>query len=152
MGVMRRSRPMNQLAALILLAIMVLMALPEAGRTSPSSSPTYTLSDAPHAPIVIVGDANFTPANGVVSGTGTPGDPYVIEGWEIDTVTANAVDVRGTRASFVVRNIGAIQSDSTAPSHAATYFDNVSGAETEYVTASEGVGGFFVLHLDHDGP
>ena len=138
---------MIRVSGAIFLAVLIFVAVPGSGKPSPAALPAY----APHPPILIMGDANFTPANGVVSGTGTPGDPYVIEGWEIDTVTANAVDVRGTRASFVVRNIGAIQSDSTAPSHAATYFDNVSGAETEYVTASEGVGGFFVRNSEGVG-
>src|SRR5438552_8167596 len=143
----RRDRAMIRVSGAIFLAVLIFVAVPGSGKPSPAALPAY----APHPPILIMGDANFTPANGVVSGTGTPGDPYVIEGWEIDTVTANAVDVRGTRASFVVRNIGAIQSDSTAPSHAATYFDNVSGAETEYVTASEGVGGFFVRNSEGVG-
>src|SRR2546426_10672179 len=37
-----------------------------------------------HPPISIEGDAGFTPANGVTGGTGTPSDPYIIEGWEIN--------------------------------------------------------------------
>lgn len=36
-----------------------------------------------HSPIIIYGDSNFTAANGVVSGTGTQSDPYVIAGWKI---------------------------------------------------------------------
>ena len=148
MGVMRRSRPMNQLAALILLAIMVLMALPEAGRTSPSSSPTYTLSGAPHAPIVIVGDANFTPANGVVSGSGTLSDPYIIEGWTIEASVAAAIDIHDTRAHFVVRNINVFRSNASYPFYPATAFANVSNARTEYVNAMAGVGGFGVLNSE----
>ncbi len=35
-------------------------------------------------PIVILDDTMFTPANGVVAGTGTASDPFVISGWEID--------------------------------------------------------------------
>lgn len=38
----------------------------------------------PRPPIVITDDTMFTPANGVVDGSGTAVDPYVISGWEID--------------------------------------------------------------------
>ena len=36
-----------------------------------------------HDPILIVGNENFTTANGVTGGNGTEADPYVIDGWEI---------------------------------------------------------------------
>src|SRR6266480_3415200 len=36
-----------------------------------------------HSSILIVGNAEFTPANGVTGGTGTASDPYVIQGWNI---------------------------------------------------------------------
>jgi len=41
--------------------------------------PKYTS----HDPIYIVGDDAFTESNGVVSGSGTKDDPYIINGWEI---------------------------------------------------------------------
>src|SRR6266699_331179 len=37
-----------------------------------------------HSSILIVGNAEFTPANGVTVGTGTASDPYVIQGWNIN--------------------------------------------------------------------
>jgi len=47
--------------------------------------PTNRVSAAPdgltsHDPIYIEGNAGFTAANGVVAGSGTAGDPYIIEG------------------------------------------------------------------------
>jgi len=33
-----------------------------------------------HDPILIDGNASFTPANGVISGSGTENHPYIIEG------------------------------------------------------------------------
>jgi len=59
----------------------------------------------PHTPILIVGNADFTPANGVSSGTGTPSDPYVIEGWDINASTAVGIDVRNTNTPFVIRDV-----------------------------------------------
>ncbi|HWG89290.1 MAG TPA: right-handed parallel beta-helix repeat-containing protein [Candidatus Thermoplasmatota archaeon] len=42
------------------------------------------LKYTPRPPIVIRGDGDLTLANGVVSGSGTVSDPYLISGWEID--------------------------------------------------------------------
>lgn len=60
---------------------------------------------APHDPIYIHGDEAFTWENGVVKGSGTPDDPYVIEGWVIDTGGHDyGIYIDGTRAHFVIRN------------------------------------------------
>ena len=59
----------------------------------------------PHTPIKILGDENFTQQNGVVSGNGTPSDPYVIEGWEIDANGgAYGIWIENTTSYFVIRN------------------------------------------------
>lgn len=44
---------------------------------------TANVGANPHGPITILSNSDFTSANGVVSGTGTSWDPYVISGWEI---------------------------------------------------------------------
>jgi len=60
-----------------------------------------------HSPITINGNAGFTAANGVISGSGTASDPYVIGGWEIFPAPFfnTAISVSDTSAYFVVRNI-----------------------------------------------
>ncbi len=56
--------------------------------------------------ISILGDAEFTAENGVVSGTGTESDPYVITGWEISAEGAKyAVKVENVTAHFVLRGL-----------------------------------------------
>lgn len=56
-------------------------------------------------PIYIYGDAQFTWENGVLKGKGTPEDPYVIEGWIIDTRGHDyGIYIDGTRAHFVIRD------------------------------------------------
>jgi len=60
---------------------------------------------SPHAPIMIMSDAEFTPVNGVVEGTGTEGDPYVIAGWEILSDTVEGIHIRDTDAYFVIRDV-----------------------------------------------
>src|SRR5437016_11044161 len=60
-----------------------------------------------HSPITINGNAGFTAANGVISGSGTASDPYVIGGWEIFPAPffTTAISVSATSAYFVVRNM-----------------------------------------------
>lgn len=58
-----------------------------------------------HAPITIIGDANFTLANGVVAGNGSVDNPYIISGWEIDaTGQTHGIKVEMTSANFVIRD------------------------------------------------
>ncbi len=60
---------------------------------------------APRGPVYIYGDDQFTWENGVVKGSGTADDPYVIEGWVIDTQGFDyGIFIDGTRAHFVIRN------------------------------------------------
>jgi len=72
---------------------------------SPAIAAPPAEAHAPHAPIFIPTDASFSPENGVTSGSGTPSDPFIIEGWEIDAATGNGIEVRGTTADFVIRNV-----------------------------------------------
>jgi parallel beta-helix repeat protein len=70
--------------------------------TPPVTTRTAT---SPHAPISIVGDNSFTPANGVNGGgTGTENDPYVIENWAINASGANGIYIQNTTKYFVIRN------------------------------------------------
>ncbi len=57
----------------------------------------------PHDEIVINGNNDFISANGVVGGSGTPSDPYIIEGWEIAGYTG--ISISNSQVNFVVRNV-----------------------------------------------
>jgi hypothetical protein len=48
---------------------------------SPSCNPI------PHGPIQIVSDSDFTQTNGVIAGTGTTIDPYIIGNWQIKNLS-----------------------------------------------------------------
>ncbi len=91
--------PRRALAALVCVGFMtmsfaVLIEVP--GQASALS---------PHSPIVILGDSDFTAANGVTQGDGTAANPYVIEGWSFDTSAGPGIQVRDTTVFFVIRDV-----------------------------------------------
>jgi parallel beta-helix repeat protein len=71
-------------------------------RGSPRDASTLALTS--HAPILIDGNAGFTNASGVVWGSGTESDPYIIEGWDISPIGGLGIRVQNTSARFVVRS------------------------------------------------
>lgn len=83
-----------------------------------------------HAPISISGDGDFTPQNGVSSGNGTPLNPYIIEGWDIDSGGDIGIAVRGTNAYFVIRNT-TIHSN-VSGWQIGIYFNSVKNCVLEY--------------------
>ena len=78
-----------------LLGFTVGMSLP-----LPRPAPAYT----PHAEIFIDGNADFTAANGVTAGTGSPSDPFVLEGWDINVSGVIGIEIRNTDAYFSIRS------------------------------------------------
>ncbi|MGC8913886.1 MAG: right-handed parallel beta-helix repeat-containing protein, partial [Thermoplasmata archaeon] len=70
------------------------------------STPFFLLSTErflPHAPIYIEGDGNFTFENGVVGGNGSPENPYLISGWEIDaTGHKYGIHIQNTTSSWTI--------------------------------------------------
>jgi len=58
----------------------------------------------PHDPISILSDADFTTTNGVVTGHGTPTDPYIIANWTIDAETGVGIRIQGTSAHVSIRD------------------------------------------------
>ena len=73
-------------------------------RNSRSTSNYLSISST-HAPILIIGDGNFTTANGVKNETayGTKDDPFIIELWEIATAT-NGIEIQDTRAYITIQH------------------------------------------------
>ncbi len=96
---------------------------------------------ATHAPITILGNSDFTAANGVVGGSGTPADPYVIAGWEIDVpqTASYAVNIQNTTAHFVLR--GLIIRGAIDPRGAAIHLGFVSGARVENCSITNSTNG-----------
>ncbi|MEM3341828.1 MAG: PKD domain-containing protein [Thermoplasmata archaeon] len=95
---------------------------------------THNARYTTHAPIRINSDTQFTSANGVVSGSGTESDPYIIEGWEINgNGGASCIWIENTNAYFIVRNCcvyGATNSGSP-PYGAGIALNNVTNGTLE---------------------
>ena len=68
------------------------------------SKGAHILSYAYHPDISINGDSGFTNASGVVWGSGTSSDPYIIEGWDISVFQIYGIIVTGTTAYFTIRD------------------------------------------------
>jgi parallel beta-helix repeat protein len=69
------------------------------------SLPQTASAYAFHTPIVITSDSGFNSSNGVTGGSGLPGDPYIIEGWEINTSASYGISIQNTNAYFVIRGV-----------------------------------------------
>ncbi len=89
-----------------------------------------------HAKILIDGDAAFTSANGVVSGSGTAADPYVISGWDIPVSAGAAVTVRNTTAYFVITDVRMNGTASMSYPSYALVMTNVSNGMLSYSFAN----------------
>lgn len=72
-----------------------------------------------HEPITILGNRDFTEENGVVSGSGTAEDPYIIAGWEIDVPSGAryGIKIENTTAHVIFRGLilrGAMDAEGAA--------------------------------------
>ncbi|MBC7169703.1 right-handed parallel beta-helix repeat-containing protein [Candidatus Bipolaricaulota bacterium] len=96
---------------------------------------------AERGPIAILSDADFTADNGVIGGSGTPGDPYLIVGWEIRVPSGSLYGIRveNTTVPFVVR--GCIVSGALDSRGAAIYLADTSGGTIEGCTVVDSING-----------
>ena len=71
-----------------------------------NSVPSQMYSYTTHNPIRIEGNSQFVPnaTNGVVSGSGTVIDPYIIEGWDISATSFYGISIEKTTVNFTIRN------------------------------------------------
>ena len=99
-----------------------------------------------HDTIVILSNDDFTYDNGVVSGSGTIDDPYIIENWDIDASGAIGIDIEGTDAYFIVRNCSL--HDGYGYGYVGIYLYNcVNGVLTDNTCSYDSVG----IYLESSG-
>ncbi|PJB20862.1 MAG: hypothetical protein CO114_08400, partial [Euryarchaeota archaeon CG_4_9_14_3_um_filter_38_12] len=123
----------------IIAGILVLSAVVAIAGNERSAAVTETKIESnsrtltPHAPIYIEGNAGFTPENGVVSGSGTEGNPYIIQNWDIDASTAHGVEIRNTDVYFIIRNY--VIHDGKSNDIYGIYFYSVQNGKIDNVTS-----------------
>jgi len=83
------------LTALIMVLAGAMFSLMPALRAAEAGGSTVRSAYTPSKPIVITSDEELK--SYATSGSGTPEDPYVIEGLEINATTTNGIDIRNTR-------------------------------------------------------
>jgi len=95
-------------------------------------------------PIVIRSDADFTPENGVIAGSGTTEDPYLIAGWTIkpSADTPFGIYVENTRKPFVIRGCTVV--DAQNPKAAAIALINVENGVVEDCFVRNSVNGVVI--------
>lgn len=91
--------------ALVMVAAALALLLPNVPPPVLGADPGTGTGYAPHGPIVINGDGDFTAANGVTRGSGTDADRYIIEGWDIGGAAGDGVRVLNTAAYFTLRSL-----------------------------------------------
>ena len=126
MAFLRRPGPCATVALAVVLAALGWVAAPP-----PAAAATLTA----HAPISIIGNAGFNATNGVIAGTGTAADPYVIAGWSIDAPPSMGVQIRSTSAHVIVRDVAV-----TAAPVDGFYFYAVSNVVLVNITATASAG------------
>ena len=100
---------------------------------------------AERGPITITSDSDFTAENGVIAGNGTPEDPYIISGWQIQVPQGGAYGVRieGTQSHFILRGLkitGALD-----PKGAAIYLADVQNGTIEDCVVQNSQNGIALL-------
>jgi len=134
-GALLREVGVGPWAPLCVLALFLVLGSPNVASTS--VTPAIL---APHAPIVIDGDTNFTSPNGVTRGTGDASHPFVIEGWRIDATSSDGITIRNTRAHLVIRNLTV---EANFPNYWGVYFDFASNVTVENVS-TRGKAGVYI--------
>ena len=79
---------------------------------------------AVHSTIHINGDGQFSAANGVVAGSGTSADPYIIENWSIDATNKQGIWIENTNKFYIIRNCHVFNGTNQSKDHDAIHLDN----------------------------
>ena len=92
------------LFAVILAAVLIVGAVAWLAVKNPNNREQHPVEYTTHIAISIDGNGGFTNASGVVWGSGTASDPYIIADWDITGVSPAGILIQKTDAHFIVRN------------------------------------------------
>ena len=115
--------------------------------------PPAPLQLTPNSPIVIDGDANFTATAqlGGWPGDGSPEDPFIIDGLEIDLAgeESSCIMIHNTRVNFTIRNC--ILTGSGAWAYGGgIHLWNVAYGELVNNTCNNNLVGIYIMDSDHN--
>jgi hypothetical protein len=93
---------------------------------------------------MIRGDADFTPENGVIAGTGTSEDPFLIAGWTVRVPKDSpfGIYLANTTKAFVLR--GCVVVGAQDPNGAAIVLENVQNGVIEDCLVRESINGIVI--------
>jgi parallel beta-helix repeat protein len=144
-------RCLRQLIALLLIIIAVLpiMSSPEVfSALIEQVRATAALGLVPHDPISITDNSDFLPENGVVSGSGTIFDPFIIDGWDINASGGDGINIANTEAYFIVKNVWVHDGIKTEPRyvHDGIVLSNVKNGRLEKIRSTNNHDGVYFYH------
>lgn len=88
----------------------------------------------PHAPIYFFTDSAFSGNPAVSGGNGTAGNPYIIEGWDINASTGIGIHLIRTNAFVLIRNLSVHDGDFP---YGGIYLDTSKNVRVENVTLTK---------------
>jgi parallel beta-helix repeat protein len=139
---------MTVLTALLLTTAFVLSTIPSPDNTDETPTPSGTLALSPHDPIYILGNAGFTNASGVVWGSGSGSDPYIISDWDINATSARGIHVQNTSSYFVV--MACYVHDGLANMNTGIYLDNCTNGAVRDSNSSYNWYGMLLVNASCD--
>ena len=101
-----------------------------------------------HNTIHINGNSQFNLTNGVVSGSGMMGDPYIIENWTIDATNNTGVWIENIDVYFIVRNCYIFNGTNGSSNYYGIWFNNVSNGTIQDNRISNNLYGIFFYESD----
>jgi len=105
----------------IVMSLIILSSLVTAVIILPDEGFAYVS----HTPIRINSNSDFQiGVNGVVAGTGSAGDPYLISAWEIDANNSVGIYIGNTTVHFLISNVY-VHQNAGSPFHTGIHMTNV---------------------------
>ncbi len=123
---------MSLAVVLLVIVIVALVAQIDPRAPAPDQVRAPAAAYTPRAAIFINGDANFTAANGVVSGDGTALNPFIISNWDISATLADGIAIGNANSYFIVRDCTVHDGHRTFPpgsGNVGIYLHNCSHAQ-----------------------
>ena len=131
-------------SAMLIVIILVVTSIPvlQIPITNGDLSAPSALSN--HNEISITNDSQFNTTNGMVSGNGSEGNPYIIENWSIDVKNYHGINIENTQAHFIIRNCHIY--NSTSSINIGIYFNNVTNGSIVDCRVTVYMGGIHIYN------